>query len=95
MGITEMSEALTIFHHKHLQDALNVILVMEQNGLTIQDVKEHLKTAPSPIEKPQIRKSRRGFLRRTTKAQREAMKEQRGLMKQSCKSCDEKRRGKR
>jgi len=87
---------LAAFGYGFLQDAANLLTVMEQEGITLVQLKESVKaSAKNSVLLNPPKHMRRGFMKRTTKAQREAMKEQRGLMKQPCKSCDEKRRGKR
>lgn len=85
-----MIKELEAFTYGQIQDALNILKIMERESLTIDDLKEHIQDV---ISHPP--KARKGFMRRFTKAQREAMQSQRLLERRPCKRCDEKRRGKK
>ena len=83
-----MIKGLEAFSHGQIQDALNVLKIMERNHLTVDDVEKHIQNViMHPI------KLRKGFLRRTTKIQRMEMAKRKFLERKPCKRCDEKRRG--
>lgn len=87
-----MIKELAAFTHGQIQDAVNILKIIEQKSLTEDDLKKHIEEmAFSPKQKM----SRRGFLKRTTLTERGLMRSQKGLTKQPCVRCDEKRRGKK
>ena len=86
-----MIKGLEAFTCGQIQDALNVLDIMKQRSLTVESVREYVQELGFHPPK----KSRRGFLRRTTKEQQRTMQAQRGMQRQPCKRCDEKRRGKK
>lgn len=81
---------LDAFTHGQLQDALNILKIMERESLTIDDLKKYIQDVI--FHPPQ---SRKGFMKRYSKAQRAKMLEHKGMEKRPCKRCDEKRRGKK
>lgn len=81
---------LNAFTHGQIQDALNILAIMERESLTVDDLREY--TQDLIFHPP---KSRKGFMRRYSKDQRDAMRTRKGLERQPCKRCDEKRRGKK
>ena len=86
-----MIEGLEAFTHGQMQDAFNILKIMERKLLTVGDLEKHIEDI---VFSPQ-KKTRRGFMRRTTKEQRRDMAKQKGLERRSCIRCDEKRRGKK
>jgi len=85
-----MVKGLEVFTHGQIQDALNILTIMERESLTVNDLKQRIQDMI--FYPPKVRK---GFMRRFTKEQREIMKTQRGMQRQPCVRCDEKRRGKK
>ena len=85
-----MIKGLEAFTHGQIQDALNLIETMKRESLTENDLRIYVDELALSLQR---KKSRRGFLKRTTKAQRAEILKHKGLERQPCKRCDEKRRG--
>jgi len=83
-----MKEKLNAFSRKDLQTALVVMKVMRENNITESDIKQHISEKIMIIESS----SKRGFMKRTTKEEREQMKLEKGLQRKPCSSCEEKRK---
>lgn len=86
-----MVKRLEVFTHGQIQDALNILKIMERESLTVADLEKHVEGI---VFSPQ-KKTRRGFMRRTTKEQRRDMARQKGSERRPCVRCNEKRRGKK
>lgn len=73
---------LHMFTHGQIQDALNILKVMERESLTIDDLKEYVQDRI--FHPPKLRKD---FMKRYSKTQREAMRTQRLLEGRPCRGC--------
>lgn len=85
-----MIKGLEAFTHGQIQDTLNILKIMERESIATDELKKHIENI---VVHPA--RSQKGFLKKYSKAQREAMQAQRGVQRQPCKRCDEKRRGKK
>ena len=85
-----MIKGLEVFSHGQIQDALNILKIMQRESITEDDLREYIQDIA--FHPP---KSRRGFTKRFSKAQRAEMLSHKGLERVPCKRCDEKRRGKK
>lgn len=83
---------LGAFTRGQISDALNLLQIMRREAISEADLIDTYKSMDRDILiTKENRKSVRGFMRRTTKAERDELRKTRGLIRRRCQSCEERR----